>query len=149
MNRHGSGLRARGPRREGHGPAESAINRDILAVLTPGARGYRALLALCLALYLSGLVVFAYQTRMGLGVTGLQPPVFWGAYIVTFVFSIIFMPSVGIADDIGPLRFFTENYAPFNFEKNGKLQGISTRLLIKMFRQANSSKTLDDINVVP
>ena len=36
----------------------------------------------------AGLVAWGYQLRRGMGVTGLQRPVFWGFYIVDFVFWI-------------------------------------------------------------
>lgn len=35
---------------------------------------------------IAGLVVFGFQINKGLGITGLSRPVFWGAYITTFVF---------------------------------------------------------------
>src|SRR5260370_36532159 len=36
----------------------------------------------------TGLAAWVYQLRRGMGVTGLQRPVFWGVYIVNFVFWI-------------------------------------------------------------
>mgnify|MGYP002830677661 CR=1 FL=1 len=59
------------------------------------------------------------------------------------------MPSTTAADDLAPLNFFTENYAPFNYVEDNKLRGISVELLGKIFRQANSAKTLKDVKVVP
>ena len=69
--------------------------------------------------------------------------------VLIFLSTVLFLPSAGIANDIGPLTFLTENYAPFNYEKNGRLKGISIELLLKMFRQVNSSKTAEDIKVLP
>jgi len=40
------------------------------------------------ALTLPGVIGYAWQLRDGLGVTGLQQPVFWGVYTVNFVFFI-------------------------------------------------------------
>src|SRR5207302_3313244 len=48
------------------------------------------LLTTCLAflVILTGLVAWSIQLRRGMGVTGLQRPIFWGFYIVDFVFWI-------------------------------------------------------------
>src|SRR6516165_5688761 len=45
-------------------------------------------LILAFAVGRSGLIAWGYQIRQGLGVTGLERPVFWGVYIVNFVFWI-------------------------------------------------------------
>ena len=62
------------------------INRELLrgALETPGWWKY-AVTGLAF-LVVTGLVVFGFQTNIGLGVTGLSRPVFWGVYITTFVF---------------------------------------------------------------
>jgi Ni/Fe-hydrogenase subunit HybB-like protein len=64
------------------------IHQDILEPMRP-ARNLYYLIILVLA---SGagwaMVVWAYQTRMGLGVTGLHIPVAWSPYITNFVFWI-------------------------------------------------------------
>ncbi len=65
---------------------DSAVNRDLLSVMErPGAR-YWLLLAAALLGVAQALVVFAWQTYEGLGVAGYRHPIFWGVYIVTFVF---------------------------------------------------------------
>jgi Ni/Fe-hydrogenase subunit HybB-like protein len=66
--------------------AESVANREILAVLRRPGSAWWALVVACASVYLAGVGCFLYQTRAGLGVAGYQAPVFWGAYIASFVF---------------------------------------------------------------
>jgi len=66
----------------------SRIREDLFRPLTGVSRNYlRATLA-ALVIGAAGLVAWSYQLRRGMGVTGLQRPVFWGFYIVDFVFWI-------------------------------------------------------------
>lgn len=46
------------------------------------------LMAILLAVLINGVYRFAVQVNLGMGVTGLNSPVFWGIYISTFVFWI-------------------------------------------------------------
>ncbi len=63
-----------------------SVNRDILATLSPPGKLYwLAIAALVCVVGLAGLCVF-YQMLTGMGVTGLNNPVGWGTYIITFVF---------------------------------------------------------------
>jgi molybdopterin-containing oxidoreductase family membrane subunit len=68
-------------------PAEdSKINRDILAVMGKPTLGYWLCLGAALAtMHLAG-GLWVYQVYIGLGLGGYTHPIFWGAYIVTFVF---------------------------------------------------------------
>ena len=66
--------------------ARSLANRDILNVWHRTGVAWWALTALAASLYLGGVALFAYQTYTGLGIAGYQAPIFWGVYIVTFVF---------------------------------------------------------------
>ncbi len=52
------------------------------------------------------------------------------------------------ADALGELTFITEDYAPFNFQKEGKIQGTSVDLLLKMFKLADTNRGLKDIEVM-
>jgi len=65
---------------------EIRINKELLngALETPGWWKWAVLLLG--SVVIMGVVVFGIQTNKGLGVTGLSRPVFWGAYITTFVF---------------------------------------------------------------
>ena len=48
----------------------------------------KRLIALLVAIMAISLAAWLYQLQSGLGVTGMNKPVFWGLYIVTFVFFI-------------------------------------------------------------
>ncbi len=65
---------------------DSKVNRDLLAVMKGTSLGYWALLGLTvLVVHIAG-GIWVLQVYKGLGVAGYSHPVFWGAYIVTFVF---------------------------------------------------------------
>lgn len=49
---------------------------------------FRLTVTVLLAFVLVAFIAWVYQLRSGLGVTGLQRPVFWGIYITNFVFFI-------------------------------------------------------------
>ncbi len=67
-------------------PRDSRINRDLLSVMDGASLGYWTLLAAAvLGVHVAG-AIWAYQVYEGLGIAGYVHPVFWGAYIVTFVF---------------------------------------------------------------
>ncbi|HJW56185.1 MAG TPA: ABC transporter substrate-binding protein [Burkholderiaceae bacterium] len=53
------------------------------------------------------------------------------------------------AQTIDNLSFITEEYPPFNFEKDGKRQGISVDTLVEMLSLVGSRKTRDDIKLWP
>ncbi len=65
---------------------ESPLNRDILAVLRRPGVAWWLLVLLSASVYAAGLATFLYQTFYGLGVAGYSGPIFWGTYVVTFVF---------------------------------------------------------------
>lgn len=50
---------------------------------------------------------------------------------------------------VDDLVFITEEYPPFNFTADGKLQGISTDALVEMLKLAGSHRTRDDIGSFP
>jgi len=66
---------------------DSQTNRDVLRVFMerPGA-GWLLLVLACLATMGAAGAVWLYQIYKGLGIAGYSHPIFWGAYIVTFVF---------------------------------------------------------------
>ncbi len=67
-------------------PPDSQANRDILRVMEGASLGYwLVLLATVGSVVLAG-GVWAFQVYKGLGIAGYAHPVFWGVYIVTFVF---------------------------------------------------------------
>ena len=69
-------------------PRDSQANIDILAATrgTPWPYWIALLVAVLGVVQAAGLLI--YQMYVGLGVAGYQAPVFWGLYIITFVFWI-------------------------------------------------------------
>ena len=67
-------------------PSYADVTRDIVATLRPPGRKYYVGLGLVLLGLAFGAVSWGWQLRYGLGVTGYQPPIFWGTYIACFVF---------------------------------------------------------------
>jgi len=65
--------------------------------------------------------------------------------ILVLAIGVLAVPDRVVADPLGELVLLTENYAPFNCSKNGKIQGTSVELLLKMFKRAESSKTVEGI----
>jgi Ni/Fe-hydrogenase subunit HybB-like protein len=67
-------------------PPDSQTNRDLLSVMRGASGGYWLLLGLSLFfMHLAG-GIWAYQVYKGLGIAGYAHPIFWGVYIVSFVF---------------------------------------------------------------
>jgi len=64
------------------------IREDLFRPLSGASPRYLLTTAVAFAIGATGLVAWGYQLRRGMGVTGLQRPVFWGFYIVDFVFWI-------------------------------------------------------------
>jgi len=66
--------------------ADSDVNRDILAVMDRPTLPYWLLLGFLVVFVHSAGAVWVYQVYKGLGIAGYTHPIFWGVYIVTFVF---------------------------------------------------------------
>ena len=64
------------------------IREDLFRPLSGISRAYLLATIVAFVVGAAGLVAWGYQLRAGMGVTGLQRPVFWGFYIVNFVFWI-------------------------------------------------------------
>ena len=64
------------------------IREDLFRPLSGMTRKYFAAILIPLLIILFGAYAWTVQMRLGMGVTGLQRPVFWGFYIVDFVFWI-------------------------------------------------------------
>jgi molybdopterin-containing oxidoreductase family membrane subunit len=65
---------------------DSRINRDILSVMEGTSPGYWLLLLIAVVVVHIAGGIWIYQVYKGLGIAGYAYPIFWGAYIVTFVF---------------------------------------------------------------
>ncbi len=66
--------------------SDSRINRDLLSVMQGASAGYCLLLAIAGGFVGLAGAIWIWQVYQGLGIAGYAHPVFWGAYIVTFVF---------------------------------------------------------------
>jgi Ni/Fe-hydrogenase subunit HybB-like protein len=64
------------------------IREDLFRPLSGASSTYWLTIFAALAVVVAGAYAWSYQLRFGMGVTGLQRPVFWGFYIVDFVFWI-------------------------------------------------------------
>jgi polar amino acid transport system substrate-binding protein len=74
-----------------------------------------------------------------------------GIQILTVLFLIPWIVSSfspAKADSLGELTFITENYAPYNYKKDGEVRGTTIELLLKMFKQAGTDRGLRDIKVM-
>jgi molybdopterin-containing oxidoreductase family membrane subunit len=70
-------------------PAEIRLQmeHDIIAAMQKPSLGYWALVLLCGAVFVTGLLgAWGYQIYKGMGVAGIMNPVGWGVYITNFVF---------------------------------------------------------------
>jgi len=66
----------------------SAINRDLLSPLQSTSRGYLLLIVGLAVFVVAGGGAWYYQIETGIGRTNMHPPIFWGAYIASFVYWI-------------------------------------------------------------
>lgn len=64
------------------------VRRDLWRPLEGAGRGYLLVVSLLSLVALWGLCCWGYQLREGIGVAGIRRPVFWGFYLVNFVFWI-------------------------------------------------------------
>jgi len=64
------------------------IREDLFRPLSRVSRRYLLVTLIAFIVGAAGLIAWSFQLRRGMGVTGLQRPVFWGIYIVDFVFWI-------------------------------------------------------------
>ena len=69
-------------------PSYHQIREDLFRPLSRVSRRYMLVTIIAFIVGALGLVAWTFQLRLGMGVTGLQRPVFWGVYIVDFVFWI-------------------------------------------------------------
>ena len=69
--------------------------------------------------------------------------------MVVIAVSLIGLPGAVSAQTVDDLTFITEDYPPFNFERDGKRQGIAVDALAEMLALAGARKTRADIKVWP
>src|SRR6476469_954936 len=64
------------------------IREDLFRPLSKGSARYWITICAAMSVVILGMVAWGIQVRDGMGVTGLNRPIFWGFYIVDFVFWI-------------------------------------------------------------
>jgi Ni/Fe-hydrogenase subunit HybB-like protein len=67
---------------------DSRINRDLLRVMEGFSGGWWLLVAAASSAVIAAALTWIYQIYIGLGIGGYSHPLFWGVYIVSFVFWI-------------------------------------------------------------
>ncbi len=67
---------------------QKQINRDLLISIFTTPRWWVIAVGLLTIVFLVGACAFGYMVNKGIGVTGLNRPVFWGIFLVNFVFWI-------------------------------------------------------------
>ncbi len=65
---------------------DSKINRDLMRVMDGASLGYLLCLGVSILAVTAAGATWVYQVYAGLGIGGYTHPLFWGVYIVTFVF---------------------------------------------------------------
>lgn len=70
-----------------------------------------------------------------------------GRILAAIVLAMIMVPAH--SQTIDDLTFITEDYPPFNFERDGKRQGIAVDTLAEMLALAGAKKSRADIKVWP
>jgi len=68
--------------------ADDQVRSDLWRPLSGVSKKYVIVLAVLCAVVLWGLFAWGYQIQKGIGVAGIRRPVFWGFYLVNFVFWI-------------------------------------------------------------
>ena len=69
-------------------PSDAAINGDLLRPVMKTGRGWIITVVVSGLVFLAGILAFAYQVSRGIGVWGLNRPVYWAFDITNFVFWI-------------------------------------------------------------
>jgi molybdopterin-containing oxidoreductase family membrane subunit len=69
-------------------PSATAQDEILFQPILKTSRSYYLIAATLLAIAIWGFYAYSWQVRTGLGVTGLNRPVYWGFYITNFVFFV-------------------------------------------------------------
>ena len=68
--------------------SQKQINRELLNGVLQMPKGWPGVTVIAFIVFITGLGAFGYMLNKGVGVTGLNRPVFWGVFMVNFVFWI-------------------------------------------------------------
>ena len=71
------------------------------------------------------------------------------AQFLSLVLALMVSSSAAVAQSVDDLTIITENYPPFNFQKEGVLQGIAVDTMVAMLQRVKSQQTRDDIRLLP
>ncbi len=67
-----------------------------------------------------------------------------------FIYAVLFIFNISSqAKPIDEITFMTENYPPFNFKHNDKVQGISVDLMLLMLQKLDAKQVRADIHILP
>lgn len=72
--------------------------------------------------------------------------------VLCFVLLSLLIPSAAAVDRAAPAKcpvYITEQFPPFNYQEDGKLQGISVDLLEKMLEHMNTTLNRSEIKLLP
>jgi len=74
--------------------------------------------------------------------------------IKNYIFSLAFCFCASFSinsfsQSVDDISFMTENYPPFNFVENNKLQGVSVDLMVEILKALKSTQTRNSIDLVP
>ncbi len=71
-------------------------------------------------------------------------------YRVLLVLLISSFPFMLHADPTETIKYYTENFPPFNMEdENNMATGMNTEIILEMLKEMNSSKNINDLQVIP
>jgi len=63
--------------------------------------------------------------------------------------SIFLFSTVSIAQTLEDIKWYTEDYPPYNYKENGNVKGIAVDLLLALWKKAGLNKNAKDIKIVP
>ncbi len=62
---------------------------------------------------------------------------------------LLVVTATGRAGQLDRVLFMSEEYPPFNFEQDGRPQGLSIELLAEVFRITGSGRSVDEVQILP
>ena len=77
---------------------------------------------------------------------GISRRLFLGGIAATI--ALVSRNSVFASNAVSRIKFMTEDYPPFNYTKDGKLQGISVDILVELFKRTATELTRDNIELL-
>ncbi|WP_304085847.1 ABC transporter substrate-binding protein [Maridesulfovibrio ferrireducens] len=69
--------------------------------------------------------------------------------LLSILLCFLILPSTVYAESFPKLTLITEEWEPYNFRKNGTIEGISTDVLMLMLERAGSTQARNDIKLYP